>query len=222
MASARKKPLPRKSAEGKASATAAAPATPRKRRPVVPAAQAQELLVETTIRLLRTRAFDRVTARLITAEAGLDLSTIPRNFGSMQNLFVIVCRQLGAQAFERRQEAVGSIDRSNAGELLFDPDLVLRSRLIAWMVAEGVDGAVEEERQKATMTLLSNEFRSQLPVSERTAWIWMHLMLFLSEGYAVFGESHYLSQTDVIDAFQLVLALREQLPTIERTINWAG
>jgi len=194
---------------------------PRKRRAYVPAAQAQQLIIETAIRLLRTRPFDQVTARLITREANLDLSTIPRNFGSMQNLFVTVCRQLAADALARRQRVLGSGTPANAFGLMLDPDLVLRSRVIAWMVGEGVVAAVDEDRQRATMTWLAEEFRSQVPVHERTAWLWMHLMALLSEGLAVFGDLHYLSDADLTDAWQMVMGLRAHLPAVEQTIDWA-
>jgi len=219
MATARKQSPPAKTA---APATTPAPGAPRKRRAYVPAAQAQELLIGTAIRLLRTRPFDQVTARLITREAGLDLSTISRNFGSMHNLFVTVCRQLGADALARGGVAVGSGSPSAALGLMLDPDLVLRSRVIAWMVGEGVAGAVDPERQIATMDWLANQLRSQVAVGERTAWLWMHIMLLLTEGLAVFGDLHYLSDADRADALQLVLTLRGQLPKLEQEITWIG
>lgn len=200
----------------------ATPGGPRKRRPFVPAAQAQQQLIETAIQLLRTRPFDQVTARLITREAGLDLSTISRNFGSMQNLFVTVCRQLGANALARGREAVGAGNQAAAQGLMLDPDVVLRARLIGWMVGEGVTGAVDKDRQQVTMQWLAAQFRSQVPVSERTAWLWVHITTLLAEGLAVFGDQHYLSAADRADAFQLVLALRQQLPEIERAMKWVG
>lgn len=213
---------PRKQPPHNSEATPGASAPPRKRRPVVPAAQAQQLLIETAIELLRARPFDQVTARLITREAGLDLSTISRNFGSMQNLFVTVCRQLAASAVARRQQVLGAANPAAAYGLMLDPDLLLRNRVIAWMVGEGARGAVDEERQRETMTWLAEEFRAHTPVSERTAWLWMHMMVLLSEGLAVFGDLHYLSEADRMDAFQMVLALRAQLPTVEQSINWVG
>lgn len=193
---------------------------PRKRRSYVPAAQAQELLLVTTIRLARELPLDQVTARRIASEAGLDPSTIPRNFGSMHSLFVAVCRRLGADAFARHRDGLGSFSGGAGLQLFMDPDLALRSRILAWMRAEGMETGVSRENQTATMQLLQAQLQKRLPVSDRAAFLWMHVSLLLSEGLAVFGDQHYLTEADRIDAMNLMTKLRDQIPVVESSITW--
>jgi hypothetical protein len=44
--------------------------------------------------------------------------------------------------------------------------------------------------------------------------------ILLSEGLAVFGDLHYLSDADRIDAMQLMTTLRDQIPMVESSITW--
>ncbi|CAB4711830.1 unannotated protein [freshwater metagenome] len=174
----------------------------------------------TTIRLARELPLDQVTARCIASEAGLDPSTIPRNFGSMHSLFVAVCRRLGSDAFARHGDGLGSFTAGTALRLFTDPDLALRNRILAWMKGEGMETGVDRDSQAATMLALRTEFQSRLPVSDRAAFLWMHVVILLSEGLAVFGDLHYLTDADRIDAMNLMTKLRDQIPVVESSITW--
>jgi len=200
----------------------ATPPTPRQRRPVVPAAQAQELLLESAIRLLRTNPFDEATARRIAAEAGLDTSAISRNFGSMHGLFVAVCKRLTALTMERSRSQRVAASAEIGLRLLTDPDLALRNRVVAWMITEGMDPGVEKESYRATLAAMAAEFQSRVPVGDRTAMLWMQVTALIAEALAVFEEVHFLEPADRLDAMQLMLKLRDRLPEVEREMRWVG
>jgi AcrR family transcriptional regulator len=198
------------------------PPSPRQRRPVVPAAQAQELLLESAIRLLRTNPFDEATARRIAAEAGLDTSAIARNFGSMHGLFVAVCKRLTAQTLERSHSRRVAASAEIGLQLMTDPDLALRNRLVAWMIVEGMDPGVEKGSYRATLATMAAEFQSRVSVTDRTAMLWMQVTALIAEALAVFEEVHFLEPADRLDAMQLMLKLRDRLPEVEQEITWVG
>ena len=200
----------------------AKPPAPRQRRPVVPAAQAQELLLESTIRLLRTNPFREATARRIAAGAGLDTSAIARNFGSMHGLFVAVCKRLTSLTMERSQSQRVAASAEIGLRMLTDPDLALRNRVVAWMITEGMDPGVEKESYLATLAAMAAEFQSRVPVSDRTALLWMQVTALITEALAVFENVHFLEPADRLDAMQLMLKLRDRLPEVEREMNWFG
>jgi len=198
------------------------PPTPPQRRPVVPAAQAQELLLESAIGLLRTNPFDQATARRIAAQAGLDTSAIARNFGSMHGLFVAVCKRLTAHTLKRSQSQQVAASAEARLSLLTDPDLALRNRLVAWMITEGMDPGVEKESYRSTLATMAAEFQSRVPVSDRTAMLWMQVTALITEALAVFDEVHFMEPADRLDAMQMMLKLRDRLPEVEREITWVG
>lgn len=198
------------------------PPSPRKRRPVVPAAQAQELLLESAIGLLRSNPFDQATARRIAAEAGLDTSAIARNFGSMHGLFVAVCKRLTAQTMERSRSQRVATSAESGLRMLTDPDLALRNRVVAWMITEGMDPGVEKASYQATLATMAAEFQSRVPVSDRTAMLWMQVTALITEALAVFEDVHFMDPADRLDAMQMMLKLRDRLPEVEREITWVG
>ena len=189
---------------------------------MVPAAQAQELLLQSAIDLLRTNPFSEATARRIAAGAGLDTSAISRNFGSMHGLFVAVCKRLAALTIERSQARLPEASAEMGMRLLTDPDLALRNRLVAWMIVEGMDPGVEEASLKATLASMAAEFQARVPVSDRTAMLWVQMTALITEAMAVFADVHFMSPADWIDGTQMMFSLRDRLPEVERSITWVG
>ena len=184
---------------------------PRQRRPIVPAAEAQQRIVDITIGFLREMPFDKVTARKITEAAGLGLPTIARNFGSMEGLFSHVCTVLLANA-------TANTDRLEDLRLLFDPDFILRIRLIAWLLSEGSDPKIF---RPPVLQPIVDGIREEIGnTSERTATTWINLLSYLIEGFAMFNEVHRLTQQEIDDAISLVLALRDLLPEAQKKLHW--
>ena len=119
-----------------------------------------------------------MTARRVTTEADLALPTIYRIFGSMEGLFAAASHQL-------MRQALAKTERIQDLQVFFDPDVILRSRLLAWLIAEGAD--------PSTFTVsfvdeIIDAFQEETGgVSERAASIWLHSLTFLLEGYALFS-----------------------------------
>ena len=67
----------------------------------VPATEAKRLLIAAAIRLMSTTPFSKITVRDVADEAGLNASTILRNFNSQEELFVAVTQELGWQLLDR-------------------------------------------------------------------------------------------------------------------------
>ncbi|CAB4884095.1 unannotated protein [freshwater metagenome] len=189
---------------------------PAKRRPVVPATEAQARLVDVAITLLHSEPFDQVTARRITAAAGLSLLTISRNFGSMEGLFSYVTKVLLDRSVERNKD-------TNGIEIFFDPDFVLRTRLVAWLIAEGANPAAFQ-RSISRGQAESFVKRIQQPgvqVAPMTEFYWLHAVTLMIEGYAVFAGVHNLSPEQAGHVIQLVTSLAAHLPAAEQDLGWA-
>jgi len=182
------------------------------RRATVHAPEAQTRLVETALDLIRRLPFDQVTARRVTSEAQLSLPTILRNFGSMEVLFTRVAQELLELAMARRSHLQDS-------SIFFDPDFVLRSRLVAWLIGEGADPA---GFRSAAMGDLLGQMREEAGgLSERTAFTWLQVLSFIVEGHAIFADVHALSDQEFADGYTLVATLRDLLPYVERQLGWA-
>jgi len=192
--------------KGAASAEKPGATSPR-RRPRVPAARARELLVGATIGLLRELPFDEVTARRVSAATGLNVSVIVRNFGTMHQLLRACCERLVHDAVER----TGQIGNP---AIFFDPDLVLRNRLLAWMLGEGYDPSEDGLAQQQMITRLGEQFRAANPVSEQAARIWMLFVTTTLAGYTLFGELSGITPDDFNHIVRLAVAFRERLPEI--------
>jgi len=189
------------------------PALPkaRKVRGVVPSAEAQKLLINAAIEMLRVLPFDQVTARAITKKVGLSLPTISNNFGSMAGLFNEVTIKLRADVLAR---TLGNIlDQS----IFLDPDFILRTRLVAWLTLEGENpGQFNNQLIKS----IAPQFQTALGTSLRTTTAWLTLIIFMVEGYAIFSEIHEYPPAQIADSLSLFTELREQLQKSEKNLGW--
>lgn len=179
--------------------------------------QAVPLLVETTINLLKTRPFPEATVRRISAEAGLNPSSLQRNFGSMAGLFDAVANELLARSAARMLSGP-EFDVV----ALEDEDAVLRTRLVAWLLAEGVDPA-------SLNTPVDNPVREAIrdrqnldeSLSPRTVDTFLELVTFLSEGFITFSPVHPGADAQrLADGVALMNVFREHLKEFEAELGW--
>ena len=184
----------------------------RKVRAIVPSAEAQKLIIDATIEMLRVLPFDQVTARAITKKVGLSLPTISNNFGSMAGLFNEVTIKLGNDV---RARTLGRIlDQS----MFLDPDFILRTRLVAWLTLEGENPSQFGRQVVETIT---PQFQTALGgLSPRITKAWLILIIFISEGYALFSEVHEHPPAQISDSLTLLTELRKQLQKSEQTLGW--
>lgn len=184
---------------------------PKKRRPAVPGSVAKLRLIEEVIAMAHNVPFDQITARKVTEAAELTLPAIARNFGSMEGLFVHVADVL----FRRSIESDGLVKDLR---LIVDDNFVLRTRLIAWMIAEGSDPNVFEiPNIRDTVTSFQAELGN---VGSHTVEIWIKLLSLLVEGYIIFGDVHHTTEKDFADGVAMVVAIREMLPELEKRLGW--
>ena len=190
------------------------PALPKakKVRGVVPSAEAQKLLINAAIEMLHILPFDQVTARAITKKVGLSLPTISNNFGSMAGLFNEVTIKLRADVIAR---TLGNIlDQS----MFLDPDFILRTRLVAWLTLEGENPG---QFNNHLIDDIAPQFQTALGgLSLRTTTAWLTLILFMTEGYALFSEVHEYPPAQINDSLKLFTQLRLQLQNSENALGW--
>ena len=181
---------------------------------MVIAAQAQPMIVAATIELLRERPFDQVTAKAISEKVQLTMPTIWRNFGSMEGLFTHVCSVLINNAVERWRTQ-GSLPTIS---IFFDPDVILRTKLIGWLVGEGVR---PELFSSTLLSELIEEFRQVMPEANlRTATSWLYLTTTLLQGNAILGEVNGITDDIVSDNYALMTYFRDLLPQAAEALGW--
>ena len=185
---------------------------PRKAR--VPAALAKERLVETTISLLRTEPFYEVTTRRITREAGLPLAALSRNFGSLPGLFDAVAQAL-VKRFTDQFAEYGPLDA------LTNPDLVLRTRLVAWSIGQGADPSIFRPDPSAWSRIGVERQQRLAGVDERMGTAWAEIVTFVLEGYAIFSQTHELNNQQTFeDCITVMSELQKSLKSLEAQLGW--
>lgn len=192
-----------------------APATAGSPRQRIPSSQARPLLIETCIAMLREEPFDEVTVRHISQRAGLNPSALMRNFGSIGRLFEEVCDVLlynwVAKMADQPNEAT-----------LTEPDLILRTRLRAWLLEKGSDpqSLITAQDSDATQAMLK-QLKSQVAISDRTASAYLDFLSYGAEGYILFSSLHPQDEAHLMDLLTLTNALQEFLPEVEARIGWS-
>ena len=187
-------------------------AKPRKAR--VPASLAKERLIETTISLLRTEPFYEVTTRRITREAGLPLAALSRNFGSLPGLFDAVAQAL-VKRFTDQFAEYGPLDA------LTNPDLVLRTRLVAWSMGQGADPSIFRPDPSAWSRIGVERQQRLAGVDERMGTAWAEIVTFVLEGYAIFSQTHELNNQQTFeDCITVMSELQKSLKSLEAQLGW--
>jgi AcrR family transcriptional regulator len=185
---------------------------PRRRRIVKE--EARVILFDATITLLRQLPFDEVTNSKICAEADLNPSTILQHFGSLSNLLAETARELIRRHLET------ALANPGTPTAFSDPDVALRNRLVAWLILNGHDPASFRSGILADETVMNFQ-KTSLQVDERMAAAWTTITTLIVEGFSVFESTHDLSTAQRADVLLAIIALRNELPVIEKKLDWA-
>lgn len=163
---------------------------------------------------MRTLPFDEVSVRRITDHADLNPSTVLRNFGTVQNLYHAVSTELLRRSTERLGQELNPA-------ALFDEDVVLRTKLLAWLLANGIDPeAIAVSLQDAPVQALVENIVERVGVSRRTAEAFNEILAFSAEGFVVFNEIHTQDQQVRADALTLMQHFEALLPELEEKLGW--
>lgn len=180
----------------------------------MPAAVAKERLVATTISLLRTEPFYEVTTRRITRESGLPLAALSRNFGSLPGLFDAVAQEL-VKRFTDQFSEYGPLDA------LTNPDLILRTRLIAWSIGQGADPSLFRPDPSAWSRVGMERQQRLAGVDERMGTAWAEIVTFVLEGYSIFSQTHTLNNQQTFeDCITVMSELQKSLRSLEAQLGW--
>ena len=177
----------------------------------VPRAEARVILLDATIELLHEVPFNEVTIRRIAEHADLNAMAIMNIFGSQHGLFIAVTRVLSA----RFANWLANVpDESLEGATLFHEDIVLRTRLLAWLLGQGVDpeSLRVDPSLEVSGFLLARQTRAG--VDEHTAWLFTQILLYLSEGFITFQDTHDRRPDDLAEALALLDRVRDELPRL--------
>ena len=186
------------------------------RRSRVSALQAREQLITTTIDLLRELPFDEVSVRVITDRADLNPSTVLRNFGTIDSLFAAVSQELLARS-------TGRLEDGKAETALFDPDVILRTKLLAWLLGRGVESSLlAPDPNNQMVKAMADRIQRESKVQARTAMAFNEILAYAAEGFVLFSEIHIADESLRSDGFQLIVQLQSMLAQAESDLGWAG
>ena len=181
------------------------------KRRYVPRAEGRILLVDATIDLLRELPFSEVTVRKVAERADLNVMAITNIFGSQQELFVAVTRELG----DRFATMMTSLpDGEVQFGLLFDENFALRTRLVAWLIGQGAD---PQELKVDPSHRLGAVFMARQITSgadEELAWLFAQLLEYIAEGFIVFQDAHDRRDDDLLRGAALLGRIRDELPRL--------
>lgn len=187
------------------------PAGGREKRSYVRRTEARERLIAATIELLHETPFAQVTTRAIAERSGLNMSTIQASFGSQLDLFAAVVDRLMDDVAETLQKNPGP---EGFIQVFTHPSRVLRNKLVAWLLGEGVDptkfAICTEDRY--FQTAMSRQVGEG--VDPEVAQAFTAMVGFAMAGFTVFNESVDLSPAEIASAMTLISRLREILPQI--------
>ena len=184
------------------------------RRPRVSQNEATRRLVQATIELLETEPIPNVTTRRIAERAGLRIMAITRSFGDQKGLFIEVVRELA----RRFAAQMGTTMRP---EQMMAPEAVLRSKLVAWLLDNGVDPVeLGPDPKRPVAAKLDERQQAAGNVSPRTAAAMNALALLAVQGAHVFAPVHLLDDEALKDLAILIATVRNSLPEIEKRLGW--
>ncbi len=187
----------------------------RSRRPRVPAEEAQRRLIDATIEIIREHPFQEATVRAVADAAGVQRTTIERNFGSMTGLYKAVAYELS----DRYADYLRTIPIDNADiGLIVHPDAVLRIRLISWLVSQGVDAkevAVDPEREVNSLITQRN---IRDGVEPNSAWVFSQMIIYMIEGLVIMSGTHERRDNDILHGIELIQKIRDELPRLTKEL----
>ena len=186
----------------------------QKRRQKVSSAEAAVRIVTVTIELMREIPFDEVSVRRITDRADLNPSTVLRNFGTVENLYNEVSKELLRRITDRLGPELNDA-------ALFDSDVILRTRLMAWLLANGTDPSlIAPSGGDQSVQRMVDDVQGRTKVSRRTATAFNEILSYGAEGFVVFHDVHVDSPELRRDALQLMTMIEKHLPALEAKLGW--
>ena len=185
---------------------------PKKRAPRVSALQVSDLLIETVIDLVLTTPIEEITTRIIGEKISMDPQVIFRNFGSLNNLFIAVSKEMGVRFSP-------AVTADNFIEHL--PVLIPRFKLLTYLLGNGVPG--EELMFDDDATLNAIRTQSEIDgIPTRVANAMAILNIYVLEGFLAFNSIHRFTMEETIDAAQLLSALTANLGAVAHHLDWAN
>jgi AcrR family transcriptional regulator len=186
------------------------------KRSYVPRAEARILLVNATIFLLRELPFPEVTVRKIAERSGLNVRAIVNIFGSQQDLFVAVTRELG----DRFAAIMASLPTDQIQwNLLFDENVVLGTRLVSWLIGQGADPEAFKVKPELQVSQTFMARHQPATTTEAQAWLFAQILQYLGEGFIMFGDTHDRRPGDLASAAILLGRIRDELPRLAEGIS---
>ena len=185
---------------------------PRRRAPRVPAEEVSDRLIEAVIDLVLTTPIEEITTRSIGEKISMDPQVIFRNFGSLNNLFVAVSKEMGARFSP-------AVTADNFIEHL--PVLIPRFKLLTHLLGNGVPGEQLMFDDDATL----NAIRTQTEIDgvpTRVANAMAILNIYVLEGFLAFNSIHRFTMEETIDAARLLSALTANLGTVADSLDWTN
>jgi len=190
----------------------------RRRRADIPREVAEQALVTATIELAREhRRLAEVTVRGIAERAGLNVAHITRYFGSRDALLLAARERLGRNVVEQFVQGGGLVGL--LGAMRNNPDLVLRVRISAYLLLDGVDPERFESADR-TLEPIRLLIAEQLGVGKRAARAVTAKMNLLLLASAAFAEIAAVDDADALDLLALVTVEHQHLPEFERQLGW--
>lgn len=178
--------------------------------------EARELLLEAAIDLLKQGPFSQVTTRAIADRAGLNIVAIQTAFGGQLALYSAAAERL----LDEVVKDVNSLPDGPASmELLFNPNLLLRARLVAWLLGEGVDPSLFTISDDHDFVQIAIQRQISMGVHPDVASVFARFVGLAIAGLAVFSETLDRPPEDIALALEMVDALRSYLPDVSRKLR---
>lgn len=189
----------------------------RPKRRYVQRAQARGLLIDAAIELLRELPFAEVTTRRIAAKADLNLVAIQTNFGSQMGLMVAAAIELG----DRVARAVAGLSLEETVEaMLVNPDAILRTRLVAWALGNGVDPDELRRARSEQLARAVADRHDDLGIHSELGRTFTQMAFYLLDGFITFSPTHDHRPDELSRATELLGAIRRHLPAIQSELSW--
>ena len=194
----------------------------RSRRPRETAEFLRRVFIDATIDLLQEMPFGDITTRVVADRVGRGRSTIYEQFGSMEELFIAACHEL----IDRSLASLGSSPKIASGRQIANDvnylhELGLRPRLVAWLLANGVDPELVRPPEHG-VGRLSSQHLADSGVSERTAENFATMVALLTDASAIIGPVYDLDEAKIMDGVALLGWMQDKLPEMERDLGWGS
>lgn len=182
----------------------------RPKRAYVSKGEARSRLIDSALELLQSKPFAQVTTREIAEGAGLNPLAIQTAFDGQMDLYAAVADTL----LDRVAMTLSELDINDRGDLasIFHPDLILRSRLVAWLIGQGSDPSTFAISPERSSFAVLTERQRALGASEDVARVFASMIGYLMAGFSIFSETRMDPPEDLALAIEMMAWFRSRLP----------